>query len=152
MSEKKILILTGSIRSGKTTRLMEWAASQKKIKGITTPLIENVRKFYDLDTKSYFPMLAENEREVIKVGKYIFSKEGFERAEKVIQNGMINSDYLVIDEIGPLELRGEGFNNILNHILSVKKRSFNLILVIRDSMLNEIKIKFNIADATTMNL
>jgi nucleoside-triphosphatase THEP1 len=51
---------------------------------------------------------------------------------------MQHSQYLVIDEIGPLELKGEGFCGVLEKILKIERRNFILLLVIRDSILGEV--------------
>ncbi len=141
----EILILTGPIRTGKTSRLLNWLSDKKNVHGIATPIVENKRVFYDLFEKKYFPMEAGNDQnEILTVGKYVFSKNGFKKASGVIENGIPVSQYLVIDEIGPLELKGEGFHGVLNKILNIEKRNFILLLVIRDSKLGEVLDFFGI--------
>ena len=79
-----ILILTGPVRTGKTTRLLSWLSNKNKVYGIATPLIENERVFYDLFEKHYFPMEARiEENEILNIGKYTFSKSAFKNAERV---------------------------------------------------------------------
>jgi hypothetical protein len=49
---KNIYILTGEIKSGKTTQLMLWASPQKNIDGILQPVIEGKRFIYHLGSKT----------------------------------------------------------------------------------------------------
>ena len=140
-----ILILTGPVRTGKTTRLLSWLSNKNKVYGIATPIIENKRVLYDLFEKHYFPMeagIAENK--ILNIGKYTFSKSAFKKAEKVIDNGMHDSQFLVIDEIGPLELTGEGFCDVLERLLKMEKRNFIILLVIRESILHDVLNYFGI--------
>lgn len=141
----EILILTGPVKTGKTTRLLNWLSDKENVHGIATPIVENKRVFYDLFEKKYFPMEAgSDENEILTIGKYVFSKNGFKKAEGVIEKGMQNSLYLVIDEIGPLELKGEGFCGVLEKVLKVEKRDFILVLVVRDRVLSEVLNFFEI--------
>jgi nucleoside-triphosphatase THEP1 len=139
------LILTGPIKTGKTTRLLNWLSDKENVHGIATPIVKNKRVFYDLFEKKYFPMEAgSGENEILTIGKYVFSKNGFKKAEGVIEKGIFHSQYLVIDEIGPLELKGEGFCGVLKNILNIEKRNFILLLVVRASILSEVLSFFEI--------
>ena len=142
---KEILVLTGPIKTGKTTRLLNWLSDKENVYGIATPIVENKRVFYDLFEKKYFAMEAGNdEKEILTIGKYVFSKKGLKNAEEIIEKGIQNSQFLVIDEIGPLELKGEGFCNVLEKVLKIEKRNFILLLVVRDSTLSEVLRFFKI--------
>jgi nucleoside-triphosphatase THEP1 len=85
----------------------------------------------NVNTKERFPMEAkEGEREILTVGRFAFSKNNFERAIQIIRDDISKNGWLIIDEIGPLELAGQGFHDVLLETL----RSFNgkLLLVVRD--------------------
>jgi len=83
---------------------------------------------------------------VIAIGKYIFNTRAFDHAKEVLRTALNQrKDWLIIDEIGPLELKGGGFDNILREILSEKddkhqpqKGNIQLILVIRESLVDAI--------------
>jgi nucleoside-triphosphatase THEP1 len=143
-----IFIVTGPIGGGKTSRLLEWCKTKEDVAGIATPIVENKRMFFDLKENELFKMeYDENEEEVFKIGKYVFGKNAFIKAIQVLKEGIAsNPQWLVIDEIGPLELKGEGFSEILFHILKNSKRKYNLVLVIRDSKLEEGLKYFGIHD------
>jgi nucleoside-triphosphatase THEP1 len=143
------LILTGPIGSGKTTSLLNWAATRNDVYGILTPVINGKRVFMDAYTKEQFPMEADNkETEIIKVGRFVFSRKEFARAVKVIEQATDKPGWLIIDEIGPLELKGQGFCKVLKKAL--KKRDRQVILVVRKGLAEEVKSTFGI-DATIIH-
>ena len=147
-SAKQLYILTAPIQSGKTTSLVKWSENRKDVYGILTPDVDGKRIFMNAHTRQLFLMEAkEGEMETFTVGKFIFSKRNFDRAIQIIQVGIDNPGWLVIDEIGPLELKGEGFCNVLKEVLA--KRKHNILLVIRnkEDMVKKAKSYFNIIDA-----
>jgi nucleoside-triphosphatase THEP1 len=150
---KDIYILTGPVHSGKTTWLMDWCSDKKNVYGIATPIVQGIRVFYDLHEKIIFPMEADiDDHNILQIGKYIFSKKAFIKAEKIISDAVDKSNYLVIDEIGPLELRGDGFNDVLKNILSKEKIKFKLVLVIRNNILNELLNYYGIDNYHTLGM
>ena len=112
---KKIFLLTGPTNSGKSTRLMEWAQRQKKIVGIICLRDRGKRELYSIHSNNYHEYEVHNEEEpVFKIGNYKFSKESFEWAEQEILKALeVKPQWLIIDEIGPLELQGSGFDNVI---------------------------------------
>jgi nucleoside-triphosphatase THEP1 len=127
----EVYILTAPIQSGKTTSLINWSANRNDVYGILTPVVNGKRVFMNVNTKERFPMEAkEGEREILTVGRFAFSKNNFERAIQIIRDDISKNGWLIIDEIGPLELAGQGFHDVLLETL----RSFNgkLLLVVRD--------------------
>lgn len=143
---KNIYILTGPVSTGKTTRLLDWSLKTNEVFGIASPVIRNRRMFFDLSTRAVFSMEAEDGNSpILKIGKYNFSMAAFINAEKIISEGMKNNTgYLVMDEIGPLEIQGKGFGNILKKILSIQERNYHLVLVIRDKILEDALKHFGI--------
>src|SRR5215204_5827992 len=131
MPKEAITILTGSIRSGKTSYLKDNFLGKENIYGILSPIYNDKRQFLNLATKEIFPMEAgEAEKDVLLVGKYRFSKTGFEKARQVLLDGLKReSGVLILDEIGPLELRGEGFYAIIKQIVSDRNQNLKKILV-----------------------
>ncbi len=142
MTKKEIYILTGPIHSGKTTGLQQWIGGQKNVYGILTPVIASVRMFMNANTQEVFSMEAkEFENNVLKVGKYSFSTAAFDRAINILKNALQqNEGWLIIDEVGPLELKGEGFHDAIQEILHANTR-LKIVFVVRDSLWNEV-IKF----------
>jgi nucleoside-triphosphatase THEP1 len=135
---KKIFILTGAIRSGKTTALLEWAAKRQNIYGVLTPLVNEKKVFMNVHTGQQFEMEAsEREENNLTIGRYTFSKRAFEKAITVLRKaGQENSGWLIIDEIGPLELRQKGFYEIAQQLLH--HTSLNIILVVREGLVDSV--------------
>ena len=142
MTEKKIYILSGPKHSGKTTKLLECIGNRKEVFGILTPVIEKKRFFQNASTKEIFQMEATpEEANILTTGKYSFSQKAFFRAEKIIGEALKEkSGWLVIDEIGPLELSGKGFHNVIKEVLHADS-NLKLIFVVRVTLFNEV-IKF----------
>src|SRR5689334_7055186 len=135
-----IFILTAAIRSGKTTSLIKWSAERNDVHGILTPVVEGKRVFMNAATKEQFPMEATGTEETLLVGRFVFSKAGFDKAIQIIRDAIDKEGWLIIDEIGPLELRGEGFHDVLNEVL--EKRKGKIILVVREGSAELVKELF----------
>lgn len=135
-----IFILAAPIRSGKTTSLIKWSAGRNDVHGILTPLVDGKRVFMNVWTKEQWPMEATGDEEKLLVGRFQFSKAGFEKAIDIIKNAIDENGWLIIDEIGPLELRGEGFHDVLKEILG--KRKENILLVVREGLAKQVKDHF----------
>jgi nucleoside-triphosphatase THEP1 len=147
MPERKIYILTGAVRTGKTTALVNWCAGKKDVSGILTPVINGRRFFMDAFTKEQFAMEADNaEKEILSIGRFHFSKTAFEKAIQIIRQSVGQPGWLLIDEIGPLELRGEGFYHITKEVL--KSHSYKLISVVREGLTDKVGECFQLSDFT----
>ena len=144
-----IFILTAPVQSGKTTSLLQWMAQRNDVHGILTPVVAGIRVFMNASTKEQFSMESTGGEEVLSVGRFTFSKTAFEKAAKIISDGIDKDDWLVIDEIGPLELRGEGFCDVFKEVLA--KREKKLLLVIREGLVNEVTEKFSLTGSQIIN-
>ena len=147
--EMPVYILSAPKRSGKTTALVDWTAKRNDIMGILTPDIEGKRVFMNAATREQFPMEASGDEATISIGKFNFSIMNFDKAIHIIRQGISFDGWLVIDEIGPLELKGEGFAGVLNEILS--KRKAPLLLVVREEMLEILKQQFPLGHAIVIS-
>jgi nucleoside-triphosphatase THEP1 len=152
MTKNNVFILSGPIQSGKTTRLIKWLEGRDNIHGILTPVIDGKRVFMNAVTKEIFTMEAkEGESNVLTAGRYTFSKHSFDRAKNILLDGLDQKNCcLIIDEIGLLELKSDGFSDLLKKILSdisidnAQTKNQKLILVIRESLLKEVLLYFGI--------
>lgn len=148
--QQRIYILTGPIQSGKTTALYNWSANRNDVYGILTPVINGKRFFMNVHTKEQFPMEAtDDEKETLSVGRYTFSKTAFEKATGILSDAISINEWLIIDEIGPLELEGKGFYTVLKEINSLTDTK--LILVVREGLALKVKEYFKINEAEVIN-
>lgn len=133
MPDIAVYILTGPVQSGKTSSLLHWTEKRNDVYGILTPVVNGKRVFMNALTKEQFPMEAgSDETELLSIGKFVFSNAGFEKAKQIIKESVHNPGWLVIDEVGPLELKGEGYHDVIKEVLA--KRSDNLLLVVREGL------------------
>jgi nucleoside-triphosphatase THEP1 len=144
---RTIYILTGPTGSGKTTNLKFWCERHAESSGILSPLIQGKRHFYDLHSKETFAMeLPEETGKPLRVGKYLFDPASFAWASRKLKDAVKQQrPWLVIDEIGPLELSGEGLAPALEYVLSWSmKTNAHLILVVREQCVEAVLSRFEI--------
>lgn len=78
---------------------------------------------------------------LIKIGRFCFYQSAFDRANKILLDNQ-HSNWLVIDEIGKLELEHKGFYPSLYQLL-IHKKPLNLLLVIREGLVETAAGFFN---------
>jgi nucleoside-triphosphatase THEP1 len=141
----EVYIVTGPIQSGKTTSLIKWIAGRQDVKGVLTPVVDGKRFFMNAATGVTFAMeAAEGEQELLKVGRFVFSKESFDKAIQLIRDARQSAGWLIIDEIGPMELRGEGFHDVLREVLATPAEGRKVIIVIRKELWEDVIKHFGI--------
>ncbi len=151
-SDGEVYILTARVQTGKTTSLLQWSEKRNDVFGILTPVVDGKRMFMNVHSRQLFLMEAkEGEEELLTVGRFVFSKANFDKAIQIIRDSIDKPGWLVIDEIGPMELRGEGFSDVLKEVLV--KRKHNILLVVRDKddMMEKVKTCFNIVNVIVIN-
>lgn len=140
-----IIILHGAVGSGKTSTLLHWLNKRDDVCGILSPLVSDERVFMTLPEKIIFRIQADaQDKEILSVGKYIFSAAAFDRAIKLIENNLKKDfQFCIIDEIGPLELNKQGFYSLICKMLRVNK-SMYYIFVVRSALVESICSMFKI--------
>jgi nucleoside-triphosphatase len=144
-NKSEVFILTGEIHSGKTTALEKWSKG-KSVSGILTPIVEERRVVYDLKTASYFPLEANADDEnIISVGRYHFSQEAFHKMNVLLKQQSNRSvEWVVIDEVGLLELDGKGLYDSVVYLL--ENAQPKLIFVVRESLVQRVKEYFSLTE------
>lgn len=145
---KPIYILSGPIKSGKTTKLFQWAASQKNIDGILQPVIDDKRFIYHIASRTLKQLETERKENVTSIGKYNFSNDTFKWARNNLSESFKqNLDWLIIDEVGPIELAGNGLEPVITNIIK-EKESFTgkILFVVRENLLPDFLLHYKIED------
>lgn len=147
----EIFILTGTTQSGKTTALKKWSAN-KSVGGILTPIVGGYRVAYNLAEDSYFPFEAVgDDKEMLTIGRYNFLQESFFRMNTLLKHQVGRKyDWLIIDEIGPLELDMKGLHEGLIYVL--EKTTPALLLVVRESLVDNVISFFSLTPAHVMHV
>lgn len=149
----ELYLLTGPVHSGKTSSLSDSIKDITSIGGFICPDEDGLRYLKNIHDGSIhrFQILNQESDDDILIGKYIFSKSGFETAQSILQSA-INQDfeYLIIDEIGKLELQGKGLEPSLSMTLNNIKNT-KIILVVRDYLLDEVIHHYQLTTAKIIN-
>lgn len=139
MLTSSVFLVSGDIRTGKTTWLRHWMGLMKArgirysgvasldstpigilnaAKYLQTPVQPNLhlRRMLNVETQQSIEFEIELGKEgnqpVIKIGRFVFSKKAFHQGVQWLYDGLEqeSTDWLILDEVGKLELhRGEGF-------------------------------------------
>lgn len=149
--EKRIKIITGQIRSGKTTFLQNLLHTQKNVGGILQISHGTQRFFVDTFTNEKVELTTEsNNKNSFLLGKFTFDRSSFGWANRKLEIAIKrkNLENLVIDEYGPLEMKGEGFEPMFSKIINRVRtdQKLNLMVIVRKSLLAEFLKKFNLKE------
>jgi molybdopterin-guanine dinucleotide biosynthesis protein A len=150
---ENIFILSGGTGSGKTTNLLRWAENSVTISGFVSLKIDGQRFFQNLKSGEIRPM--ENKNSTLKVGKYVFDEKTFSwAADELYRQFDSDTEWLIIDEIGPLEVRKQqGFHELLLKILhengTLKPK---LLFVVRDALVDEFLDHYRITSCKILPL
>lgn len=147
----KVFILTGPVHTGKSTALKAWLNSKGTKMGgflhIGKPkqlLLLGINALYTLEKET------QTESTDICVGKYVFADEAFKIMNTELASLSSNQkNIIIIDEIGKLELKGQGIDKGLE-LFCRSLSSFNnsiVIFVVRDFLIEEVVKKYHLQDA-----
>ncbi len=147
---KEIYMLTGPVRSGKTTKLTEWCEKQKSVDGILAPIVNDMRHLHHFGSGVLKRLETDQKsEETIQIGRYNFDPEVFEWAKESLNSLPLQKlHWLVIDEIGPLELKGKGLESAVSMILDQRSNYQNLsvVLVVREQLLRDVISHYQLTD------
>ena len=82
-------------------------------------------------------MEATGDEDSLAVGRFLFSRSSFEKAIQVIRDAISEKGWLVVDEVGPLELRGDGFYAVLKEVLAARREK--IVWVVRAGLAELVK-------------
>lgn len=148
MIKNKVIIYADSIHSGKTSRVLTWIKDMEGVSGILAPDIGDQRKLLDIvGQKLYdFETTDLSHSNVTVIGRFVFLNTGFEKAKSILKLAAANPPkLLVVDEIGKLELNGNGLEPDLSEILleiSEKSPTTEILILLRDYLLGEVIEKY----------
>ncbi len=134
-----VIIITGDIGIGKTTvceKVVRTARSQgHSCGGVIARKAGNGDIVIEEILTGETRVLASTDDiyQGPRTAKYFFNPEGIDFGIQAIDRGT-SSDILLVDELGPIELRGQGFSGVVERIADGKIK--NCIVVIRKGLLS----------------
>lgn len=148
--KKNIYILSGNIHSGKTTLLQNWLKTKENVSGFLSPDIDGKRHFLNIKTKK--KKLLEVGNSNLNIGKYYFDENVFQWAKEEIENQLFDkNEWLIIDEIGPLEIKSnKGFHHLIEKIIAHENIDKKILFIVRDFLVQEFIEKYNIENAEVL--
>lgn len=150
---KTTYIITGKVKSGKSSRLYDWACNQSEVTGILSLIIESKKHLYSISNKKN-KCLETTDKNAISVGRYLFDPNVFSWAQKQLSHEFsLAKNYLIIDEIGYLELNGEGLEPTLSEIIKETniRDDVTLLLVVRESLVNQVIDNYKLHNYNIIN-
>ena len=146
--KNRITIITGQIRSGKTTYLRKLISSLDNVEGIIQIADEEKRFFADISSGDQIELTSQSrDSDTFDIGSFIFRKSAFDWAKDKLELSLKKEHIIiVIDEFGPLELRDEGLEPLFSEIINQTKSNIDLqlLVVVRETLLQDFLKKFNL--------
>jgi nucleoside-triphosphatase THEP1 len=157
----QVVIITGEIQQGKTTftqKIISYLLIRKvKVIGfLSIGLNENgVRigfNLVDINSSGQIELCSDKKDDKrLKLGRFYFNYEALAFGNKILNpNNLAGNQLIVIDEIGPLELNGQGWSNSINNITS--QYTIPHLWVVRKSLVQKISKKWNIGNAYVFDI
>lgn len=145
-----IHLLTGPVRSGKTTTLLNWVEGRGGVGGFLCPDAGGTRKLYEIGPGRWHPFQLDGPGggDSVRVGRFAFDRSAFDLAGRIVEEALSRGpELIVVDEVGKLELGGSGFAGVVRAVITAHDSgSFpgDLLLVVRQSCLRGVIARFGI--------
>ncbi len=148
------VILTGEINSGKTSYLKELVAQSNAYAGIlSVKKFENERfegyDLFDVDSKSTHEFIRLSLASESITKRFVFDQKMFRYADKLIKKGIDQGKTIIIDEVGPLELSGGGFDCTLRQCL---ESGFSYLIVVRRGLVDAVIQRYELKGVEIMEI
>ena len=159
--QANVFIVSGDISEGKT-RFLSGLAKNLQMKnfsvgGFYTPrILENDQtigySMVSVESGEQFNFLKlKNDKTAKSIGRYEINFEGIQQGKHILNPEYIKEkDFVIIDEVGKLELNGNGWNNNLKQLLVLP--DLYLIIAVRTEFVPAVIEKFNISNVTILPL
>jgi nucleoside-triphosphatase THEP1 len=143
-------IITGEINQGKTTRIISIFNENRNGDGFITKKVFGNGGFdgYEIvrlsngDKMPFINKILSVPDEAFRYGIFSFSQRALNFAEEIIDELLSNNiSPVYMDEIGPVELDGKGFCELLRKALHT---DIDLYITVRQSCVDAVVKKFNI--------
>lgn len=161
LPDRKVFIITGSVRGGKTTFAKKLTvilrSNNIEVGGILSERVMKgtITTGYDLINietgKNEDFLRMDGKCGDDKIGRFMICKKGLLEGREIL-NSLVSADnkIVIIDEVGMLELQNKGWAENIDTLL--QKSSNHLLLTVRDIFVEEVKKKWELTGAVIFNI
>jgi len=160
ISKPKIVIISGEKQGGKTTftskLIGKLKENEKRVGGFLAPgEFENNRRssfsIFDLESETSKPLCSIHFDSGEKIGPFRFDPDGQDFGYSLLSTDQTaGKDFVVVDEVGPLEMKGEGWASSIDQLML--DSGFVFIWIVRKSLVEEVIKKWNIIDVEIVDI
>jgi len=159
--DNEVIIITGPKHYGKTTfanSMIEYLKEKSKhVKGFTAPgkFNNGIRSEFNIqnvETGEQIPLcnIIGNDLQK-KIGRFYFNEAGLIFGKDILkEENLLNAEYVIIDEIGPFELKGRGWTESIEKLLI--NSDIKMLWVVRKNLLYDILRRFGITKAYIIDI
>lgn len=159
----EFFIFTAPVKAGKTTSLMEWAKEKPELGGFLAPDIEALRYLFTLgDRQMHDFQLGDDElhetpaEDIVNIHKFNFSASAFAKARRILLEDLYKGyEWIIIDEVGKLELKGEGLEPAVSQAVAEIKSGrakVKLMMVVRDELVARVMERYRLWNCQIIRL
>ncbi|MCX6246032.1 MAG: hypothetical protein NTU98_15165 [Bacteroidetes bacterium] len=160
-SRPPVIIVTGEIGEGKTTFVSKVAGTLKE-KGynptgfLALGVHENGKRtgfdLLDLHSSQKTEICRNTPyKDRLQHGHYFFNPDGFAEGNAILKKAQVNaSNFVVIDEIGPLEMNNKGWSDAIRHLCV--QGSILQLWVVRKSLVEKAARKWNVGNVFVFDI
>lgn len=146
-----VRILTGPVRSGKTSALLRYTRARKDCGGVLSPDGPDGRVLRNARTGETIPWqkkTADGPDDLV-VGRFVLDAGAFRTALKWLEEAVQDPGVreIVLDEAGPLELAGRGWDDWIRGFAALAPEHKDLLLVARESVVDALITRYGLVDA-----
>ncbi len=155
-----VILLTGRVESGKTSCLKKLVTRLREsgtgVGGILAERVlqEDLTTGYDvvdIHTGKRAPFLRQVDAQAGPIGRFSILPEGLDLGKSALSpEKNTENEVVVIDEVGRLELRGEGWSESLSVLLAAGDH--HVILAVNDQLVDKIAERWNLRPAFVADL
>ena len=152
----QVVIITGEIHQGKTTFAQKIVADllEQKIRiagflsiGINENGIRTGFNLVDIGSSRQIELCSDKKNEKrLKFGRYYFNSDAISLGNEILNsNNLSDKQLIVIDEVGHLELNGQGWSNAIENI--TRSNTVPQLWIVRKSLVQKCSRRWNIGNA-----
>jgi len=154
----QIFLLSSPIHTGKTTRLTEWIKNKDNVDGILQPVINGKRHIKHISsgkTQRLEILPGSQEKNILAIGNCKFNSDVFTWTRSKLLLALNNyPEWLIIDEVGKLEMNERGLEPAISKILKDlnNQTTMNLVFVVRDYLVPDFLNRYSLNKNDIQNL